>query len=189
MPNGRRKGCESERVVAALLTEWWRRLEPDCEFVRTPSSGGWSTPKIRAEFRASGDVMTTATRFPFSVEAKRRERFCWDRVFASRPSPVWAWWDQTCRAAAEQRAVPMLWLRKNREPWRVMLPAHATRSWFGSLIAPRFFLDHWLPVPAGTLSEVLFGENREYVAVLSATALLAVEPAMLLQTMQEVRTP
>jgi len=171
----RRKGANSERAVAAMLTQWWRRLEPDCQFVRTPSSGGWSTKQVRAEFRASGDVMTTAAKFPFCVEIKRREQFSWDRVLASKPSPVWAWWAQTCRAAEEQKAMPMLWLRRNNELWRVVLPDAKVTSWICSLIMPRFLFAQDLCV-AG---------SSERVSIVAATALLAIDPSALLPRMRK----
>lgn len=112
----------AEREVSALLQTWWRRAEPDCLFVRSPSSGGWQTPKAREGFQAGSDIMTTALRFPFGVEVKRREGWCWKNVTAGMPSPVWAWWRQSQMAAAEMHKQPMLWFRKNREQWRVMVP-------------------------------------------------------------------
>lgn len=117
----RDKGNVAEREVAQLARAWWRRLEPDCDFVRTPLSGGWGGPQLRAEFQASGDLMTTAERWPFGVEVKRREGWTEERLRAGKPSPVWEWWLQTQRAATEMRKEPMLWIRKNRQPWRVML--------------------------------------------------------------------
>lgn len=122
MTQGRPKGVKAEREVAALLQEWWRQLEPECLFVRTPASGGWSQPKVRAEFRTSGDVMTTAKCFPFSVEVKRREGWRWSTLRAGKPSPVWAWWRQAQAQAREMGSEPMLWLRHSREPWMVMIP-------------------------------------------------------------------
>lgn len=189
MPNGRRKGCVNERAVAALLADWWQRLEPGCSFVRTPSSGGWSSANVRAEFRASGDVMTTAAYFPFCVEAKRREAFCWERFLAGKASPVWSWWEQTCRAADEQTAVPMLWMRKNGERWRVVLPAPVLEPLVARRVVPgRFVLAHAIPVPPVTLAGVLGGLPGQWraVAVVGAAALLAVEPALLVNTLTEV---
>lgn len=169
--NGRRKGSENERVVAALLAEWWGELEPEVKFVRTPGSGGWSTAKVRAEFRASGDVMTTSPSFPFTVEAKRRESFSWDNFLAGRRSPVWSWWLQSLREAGEQNAHPMLWLRKNREPWRCVLRDGLVQSLVGAgLLAPRFVVRRGIPDPGGD----------RVVAVVSAVALLAVPPRKLL---------
>ena len=70
---GSSKGKVAEREVARLLSEWWGQLEPGAQFVRTPCSGGWSSREVRTGFRASGDIMTTAVRFSFTVESKRRE--------------------------------------------------------------------------------------------------------------------
>lgn len=118
----RQKGNGAEREVAALIKAWWRQVEPKAEFVRTPLSGGWGGPTIRAGFRASGDLMTDAKLFPFTVEVKRREAFSLERLVEGKSSPVWGWWRQAQTQAVEMKAIPMLWLRRNREPWRVMLP-------------------------------------------------------------------
>lgn len=115
------KGKAAERDVAAMLQAWWSHVEPAVRFVRTPQSGGWHEPSVRAEFRACGDVMTTAESFPWAVEVKRRERWSLAWLLGGRPSPVWAWWRQTVTDAETAGLHPMLWLRRSREPWRVML--------------------------------------------------------------------
>lgn len=119
----RNKGSNAEREVAAELQAWWRRLEPGCVFHRTPLSGGWASSRVAAGYNASGDVVTTALRFPWTVEVKRNEGFAWKNVVAGKASPVWEWWGQAQRQAREVDKVPMLWLRRSREPWRVMVPA------------------------------------------------------------------
>lgn len=119
----RTKGNVAEREVAALIQTWWRQLEPGCAFVRTPSSGGWGTPELRGSFRVSGDLATTSTTFPFSVEVKRREGWSWTTLLAGKPSPVWGWWRQTLTAATEMKAHPMLWVRRSQQPWLVLVPA------------------------------------------------------------------
>lgn len=102
-----------------MLSDWWVAVETGVEFVRTPSSGGWQTPTVRAEFRACGDIMTTAKRFPWCVEVKRREAWSERGLFLGRPSPVWAWWEQTLAAAATAKQRPMLWFRQSRRSWFV----------------------------------------------------------------------
>jgi hypothetical protein len=113
--SGRHKGSRAEREVAALLEGWWGAVEPGCRFVRTPLSGGWNEAKVRGSFRCSGDIMTTAQRFPFVVEVKRREGWAPKNFLEGNASPVWGWWEQTIREAVEVDGVPMLWLRKNAE--------------------------------------------------------------------------
>jgi hypothetical protein len=159
----REKGARAEREVAALLATWWRQIEPGCEFVKTPLSGGWSSAKVRGDLRASGDVMTTAASFPFAVEVKRRESFAWSTVMRGAKSPVWSWWEQASKAAVEQRGVPMLWLRRSREPWRVMLPeGYASALVASGALARRFAV----PIPP--------------VALVPAMALLGVAPGAVL---------
>lgn len=168
MFGSRNKGSRAEREVAALLAEWWRPHEPGVEFIKTPLSGGWSTPKLRGSFRASGDIMTTSQTFPFSVEVKRRENFSWDTLLAGKRSPVWEWWEQTTRAANEQMAVPMLWLRHSREPWRVVLPETFADA-ICSHVAARFWSRRDLSPPSAAP-----------VAIVSARALLAVWPTVMI---------
>jgi hypothetical protein len=122
--NGRQKGAVAEREVAEILRQWWSKLEPGCRFLRTPGSGGWATPEVRGHFKTAGDLLTTATRFPFAVEVKRREKeWSMPCLFDGMPTGAWKWWRQACAAALEQKGVPMLWLRKSREGWFVMVPA------------------------------------------------------------------
>lgn len=86
---------------------------------------------MRAEFKTSGDLVTTAKLFPFTIEVKRRERWHEANVVQGKASPVWGWWRQAIGQAEEQGggAVPMLWLRHNREPWLVLVP----EAWWGSI--------------------------------------------------------
>lgn len=124
MFGSRGKGSKAEREVAGLLQAWWRQLEPDCKFVKTPLSGGWGDPNLRAAFQASGDLMTTAARFPWAVEVKRREHWDFMRLVRGQTSPVWGWWAQTRKAADELKKRPMLWFRRNHGVWLVMMGFH-----------------------------------------------------------------
>lgn len=129
--NGRRKGNAAELQVAQHVQFWWRRLElsdqatPDgeqAEFIRTPQSGGWSTRRVRGNYRVAGDISSTSDSWPFTVEVKRREAWTLTNLVAGRASPVWDWWEQTAKAAVEESGIPMLWLRRNKMPWMVLLP-------------------------------------------------------------------
>lgn len=119
----RQKGSVAEREVAELFQAWWRQLEPECRFVRTPLSGGWHGPDVRKGFKASGDLMTTAERFPWTIEVKRREGWSMDRLTSTHKggSKVWGWWLQAQTQGKEQGSEPMLLLRKSREPWRLIV--------------------------------------------------------------------
>jgi hypothetical protein len=130
--NGRVKGNKNERAVAALVQTWWRQLEPECEFVRTPLSGGWSTGNVRAHFAASGDLMTTATHWPYTMEVKAREGWSFKNVLDGKRTPAWGWWRQAQKAASEQKGVAMLWFKRKplsprpgtpAFPWLIWVPA------------------------------------------------------------------
>lgn len=113
------KGGGGERQVAKLLQAWWRQLDPQARFVRVPRSGGWL---YGPEFGACGDVMAKADPpLVFGVEVKRHERWTMQNLLAGEPSPVWAWWRQCQDDAKKLGKEPMLWFRKNRQPWLVLL--------------------------------------------------------------------
>lgn len=80
---------------------------------------------MRAAFKAAGDLMTTARRWGWACEVKRREGWDWERLKAGRASPVWSWWRQAQAQAEDAGLQPMLWFRKSRQPWRVLVPAGA----------------------------------------------------------------
>lgn len=133
MVNGRRKGAHAELQVVRQSEFWWRKLPLDqqvtpdgaqCQFVRTPQSGGWSTNRVRGSFRVAGDLSSTSDSWPFTVEVKRRESWSLS-VFimgGKRGSPVWGWWQQCVKSANEEGGVPMLWMRRSQQPWIVLLP-------------------------------------------------------------------
>lgn len=161
----RQKGNAAEREVAKLIQPWWQKVEPEAEFVRTPLSGGWGGPSIRAGFGAAGDLMTTAKRFPFTIEVKRREGWTWVELLAGHKSPVWKWWHQSQEQADEMHKVPMLWLRQNREKspghsgWRIMMPRDYGRligieSHLG--LGHRWASETWLGINHGTFEPTLY---------------------------------
>lgn len=122
--NSRRKGVRAQNEVAKIIQEWWSALEPGCEFVSTPQSGGWSTVTTRAHFQMGGDLMTTAMKWPFVVEVKRREGWSFENFANGRKSPVWGWWRQAVKQAAESGGQPMLWARKGQEK-----PGESAMDW------------------------------------------------------------
>ena len=117
----RNKGSVAEREIAKMLSEWWGQIEPGINFVRTPLSGGWGGPELRAGFQASGDIMTTSKVWPWAIEVKRREGWVWKNLLASKPSPVWKWWQQAEGQALEMGKEPLMFFRHNKERWHVML--------------------------------------------------------------------
>lgn len=120
--NGKAKGARAELEVVRLITAWWAQIEPEATFKRTPGSGGWAKGKGREKFGTSADLVTSSKIFPFAVEAKHRQAWSLGNVLAGKRSPVWGWWDQAIDQALETKKVPMLWFRKNHEPWRILLP-------------------------------------------------------------------
>jgi hypothetical protein len=116
-----RKGNQAEREVARALEAWWRRLVPDARFERTPQSGGL---QHAVEFRVVGDVMvgpTAVATFPWSVEVKRREAGNLTRLVAGKPTAIWGWWREAQDDAHSAGLEPMLWFRRNRRRWRVLV--------------------------------------------------------------------
>jgi hypothetical protein len=131
-----------EREVAALLQGWWRQLEPEAVFIRSPLSGGWV--QGRDLFDARGDLLVkNAPRFPWVVECKRREAWDLQNFEDGRPTAVWKWWLQAARDADKAGRRPMLWFRQNLRPWVVLVPAELGKITWKS--APDFSWPSGLP--------------------------------------------
>jgi hypothetical protein len=119
------KGRVAELKVRDFLQEWWRQLEPEARFVRTPRSGGWGVT-AGAEFQARGDIMVgkkNCKRFPFCVEVKWRKTVLDSSVehfFEGKESPVDSFWAQCQEAATHDGLRPLLIFRGNRMPWRAV---------------------------------------------------------------------
>jgi hypothetical protein len=164
--NSRAKGKRGERELARLLEAWWGKLEPGCEFRSTPSSGGWATPELRGHFLVAGDLVTTATRFPLTVECKLRESWSWAPLLAGRRSPVWGWWRQCERAALEEGRHPALFFRRSREPWHVITGWRLVESWRAT------------HAKAWTKEKLIAHGIDSDLAMVRLDALLAVDPAL-----------
>ena len=119
---GHIKGPKAEIEVAKILWDWWKSVDPKCRFKRTPMSGGWGDHHVRGDFKVAGDICTTSNIWPFTVEVKRREGWSYGSFVRGRKSPVWHWWGQCIKAAAEEDRVPLMWMRQNRQPWLVLAP-------------------------------------------------------------------
>jgi hypothetical protein len=120
-----RKGRVAELQVRDFLQAWWRQLEPEARFVRTPRSGGWGVT-AGAEFQARGDIMVgkkNCKRFPFCVEVKWHKTVVDGSVehfIEGKESPVNAFWAQCQEAASHDGLRPLLIFRGNNMPWRVV---------------------------------------------------------------------
>lgn len=163
------KGHRGENEVVAMLQPWWRQFEPEEQFVRTPKSGGWAVARVRGAFRAAGDVMTTSKVFPFCIEVKRREAWKLGSFVAGRRSPIWGWWKQGINAAIEEGAQPVLFFRKSRQKWWMLLPREYAKLhidirpdiyWPGepAFGHARRVVDYGGVVPNGYLAESFFAK-------------------------------
>jgi len=156
-PAGRRqKGKRGEREVAAFLGTWWGYVEPGCVFKSTPGSGAWASKgAVRGAFKTSGDLVTTAKLFPFTVEVKFREGFQLHTLLVGRKSPVWGWWNQACAQAAETTppSIPMLWFRKANDGWLVLVPKRCGLSTRVQAEPSAWFLELGPPSCPGIESE------------------------------------
>lgn len=121
--SSKNKGSKAEREVAELVQAWWRLLEPEAEFARTPMSGAWrgASDQARSDLQLVGDLMTNARRWPFVVEVKRREGWCPDRFVSGKKSPAMAWWEGCCEDARTAGKEPILFARRSRMPWLVVI--------------------------------------------------------------------
>lgn len=125
----KRKGNNNERDLSKKLQEWWGHGV----FVRTPSSGGWATADTRGSFRACGDIMTTATDWPFICEAKKDESWDLDKLLHNDKCVVYSWLEQANREAKEANAVPLLILARNRVPAVAVCDLFLFNKQFGTL--------------------------------------------------------
>lgn len=117
------KGNGGEREVSKLLQGWWQTEFPGITFARTPQSGGWVKNQSTQGFNLYGDVISTDPNFPFSVEVKRDESWNLAQLQKRCPtSPLWDWWLQCQADAAKSNKLPLLFFRKNRQPWYVWIP-------------------------------------------------------------------
>lgn len=119
----KRKGANAELEVASLLQKWWHKVEPTAVFKRTPGSGGWAHG---LQFKSKGDIIVTTetgySRFPFFVEVKRFESFSLKNFLKGGKSPIRKHWEKAKQQAAVEGKWPMLFVRRSREPWIVIVP-------------------------------------------------------------------
>jgi hypothetical protein len=144
------KGSKGEREVVKRCQEWWRRVHSK-------------------KFRACGDLLVDpeTKRWPFAVEVKRREAWNLEWLIAGRASPVWGWWLSTQEDGRKLELEPMLWFRKNRMPWLVLLRFEYISAIRG------------VPPPQATWSPVDLGTKvGELPALYFADRLLEVDPAL-----------
>lgn len=45
-----------------------------------------------------------------------------EQLLMGKKSPVWGWWRQAQVQGLEANAVPLLWIRQNRDDWRIIMP-------------------------------------------------------------------
>ncbi|ACI91024.1 gp24.1 [Bacillus phage SPO1] len=111
--NSKAKGAEYERRIAKYLGAWWGE-----SFHRTPQSGGlnWGT-----DSRVAGDITTPVdSKFPFTVECKKREGWDLDQVIKGT-GQVEKWWTQCIGDSERVELRPFLIFAKNFNPDYCML--------------------------------------------------------------------
>jgi hypothetical protein len=137
MVQSHNKGAGGELEVRDLLQDWWSQAEPKTRFNRAPLSGGWHAA---SDQQTAGDLLVTpGSRFPWSVEVKRRESWSPSRFISGFASPAWAWWQQAIRDARTIDRQPMLWARRSKGNWIVVVPLDQVSATVGAPV-PRF---HW----------------------------------------------
>lgn len=102
------KGSNNERAIAKLFEAYWGHGT----WARTPGSGGWSTSNNREAFRTCGDIITTATDFPFCIELKKQEGWTLDQLLHNEKCIIYQWWEQTI-TATPAGLVPLLIVARN----------------------------------------------------------------------------
>lgn len=132
--NSRRKGSTNERALAKMLREWWGHGE----WVRTPLSGGWATADTREAFRTCGDIMTTATDFPFCPEAKKREKWTLDQLIHYDVCQILEWWAQAVGETPPD-LTPLLIFARNHVPQAVMFDDAQVHKLVGTHLSPPWY--------------------------------------------------
>lgn len=111
--NSRAKGKTYERLVAKELGGWWG--EP---FRSTPGSGALHWEQ---DSRVAGDIVAPVdSKFPFTVECKKREGWYFDGLI-NETGEIPSWWQQALEDAARVDREPLLVFSKNRAPSYVMM--------------------------------------------------------------------
>jgi len=109
----RKKGCEFERDLAKMFSEWWGEEK---SFRRTPLSGGWDK-------RAGGDLVTPE-QFRFTIEAKHTETWELHHLLAEpkmrkgkqlEPCELEVHWQQALRETSSGKR-PILIFTRNHLP-------------------------------------------------------------------------
>jgi hypothetical protein len=166
------KGGIGEREVAGIISPWWCEYEPGTEFVRTPKSGGWGAA---AAFKATGDLMTTSVTFPFDVEVKRREKEWSLPMILRGTGNAFKWWIQCQEGAIKSNREPMLWMRKNRQPWWLMMRRlFVEGKWWAKNLST-------VEIPKSVLLAVQYGKH-EPILVEADSFIRNVHPSSLVES-------
>lgn len=116
----RRKGARNERAAAKILSSWW-----DCEFKRTPLSGGWAdSNKARQDFGASGDLVCPDPSFPFLCEIKSQEGWELEHLLRHPETClIMKWWAQA-NGETPPGKTPLLLFTRKLLPWFTAFREH-----------------------------------------------------------------
>jgi hypothetical protein len=127
---GRGKGSAFERLLAKRFQKW-----SGSEVRRTPLSGGWAK---EAKFQAKGDLVSTDPDFPFSVEAKKQEKWVLEHLLYTK-SKIFSWWNQ-CQTESPKGKIPLLVFSKNRSQIFAMIRVRDFKSLGGNLDKGKYLI-------------------------------------------------
>lgn len=96
--NSRSKGQRGEREVAKLLNEWAKE------------AGMGKDVFQRNTIQCAIGGSDLSNNIGLSVEVKLQEI-----------NFTWSWWDQCFKQSEEEGGTPLLFYRRNRQPWRVVM--------------------------------------------------------------------
>jgi len=129
--NNSKRGKGFERRVGADFKKWWQQIEPDCDFQRTPSSGGSA---LAEGWGLYGDLCTNSKTFPFHLECKLEKIWDFEDFFTPKGGRIGAYIKQSladcplgkipmvifCHPGPSQRAYVMLVVKHE---WQLFLLA------------------------------------------------------------------
>ena len=124
---GKQKGSQFERDVCRLLTKWITDKQSPEIFWRSASSGAKSTQdaKVGRDTNMHGDLMAVNLQAEwlmskYVVECKSYAKLDWGGFIFGKGN-IYSWWDKVCGISCDISKSPMLIMKENRCPIRVIM--------------------------------------------------------------------